>query len=371
LRLLAQPGAWGQLGVAEMADGDRWKSKSLAELSRLAEQLRLGTDGESARRRAEFGAFVWDRFLRPGAEAGGASGAELIGLAASAHSMLSRQQNAAVVGHLAARLTCQPPQTLDPLVGMANLVGGSGLISDEQAVNQYAQALAAAIRSGARTGNYWNSKFVTQLFQKTAAAEPVMRELTDSDGQVRPEAAKVMAWVYARQLVVKQWLAYIDGKLADKAIAGDRRAGWLVAKAYAETLVPHMVTPRLALPWLRMALAEAQSPRIRLQATEELADSYARSGMHEAAASMLASVEGQFSGAEASRIAGLRKDLPRQRDAYRRLAAARLAEQEQQNRRGRLAYYQERLAVARAMKDEDGARALEAAVTDLQKQISP
>jgi hypothetical protein len=185
-------------------------------------------------------------------------------------------------------------------------------------------------------------------------------KLQSDAGDVRPSAAVLLAWHYAMtdKQALAQWQGELDQRLSDASLQGDRRAGWLLARAYAGS-AGSKFTPLAVDQLLQQVLAVAESESLRLAAVELLVRGYVLSDLFEQATSLLDSVEGQFAeDSSRQRLGAWREAIPpaaqrfreeqlaaevEAKQAHRQVLQKRLQEAQQNNDQERIARYQQLL----------------------------
>ncbi len=156
------------------------------------------------------------------------------------------------------------------------------------------------------------------------------QRLIDPSGAVQGSAAVLLTWYYREHAGMEQWMRLLEEHLADAQITGDRKAGWLLARGYAQAAADAEFDLLSGEQWIKQALAEAQSEPVRLECVETLFRGYLYVGSFDRAISLLDSVEDQFT-LPASRqlLAGWRQLIPQAEEDLRqlRLAAEEAAHQ--------------------------------------------
>ncbi len=126
----------------------------------------------------------------------------------------------------------------------------------------------------------------------------VRAELTDAEGNPRPIVAKILAIAYRNAGELKAWQTSLDEKIA--ATNGDAKARWLIARAFAESIIPSEPSPLRGRKWLEEAIKTAGSSSCRFAALQELALAYADVGRSDKALAVIDSAAGRFAGAKAA-----------------------------------------------------------------------
>ena len=103
--------------------------------------------------------------------------------------------------------------------------------------------------------------------------------LVQTDGRCCQPVAYVLAHSYAMKSRMEDWVAKLDARLKDTSLTGDRRVGWLLARAQAEEIRLSRPEDRKEVTyaylagrgWIEEACLTAQSESVRLLAYKELA----------------------------------------------------------------------------------------------------
>lgn len=157
--------------------------------------------------------------------------------------------------------------------------------------------------------------------------------LEDEDGRCRLPVAKMLGFGFAARGELREWIALLDQKLADEAVAGDGRVDWLLARAHAEELVQSggelIARGKLRLsvgrPWLDEAELVAESDAVRQRVVAEQISRLAASEHWAAAREKLAHAGQDAAGwgaaiAKLEATSRLEPDLQRLRSERLRLA---------------------------------------------------
>jgi hypothetical protein len=232
-------------------------------------------------------------------------------------------------------------------------------------------ALAQALARHAREGTLRSSQPETlgATLGKPETRQILRAELLDSQGQPRPEVARILAWAYRGTPELDGWCTFVDKQVAD-AKASDAKALWTMVKAHTAPVIPIEPEPRASLRGLKQALGVAESDTVRLVVLEDVVRLYEKYDARVEAVNLLESVKNQF-GAEAAGAIGARQEKLRGDDAeFQAAAARRLASDKLAEARVRLEYYRKCLADAggTAGAEADGLRA---AIQQVEKDLNP
>jgi len=180
--------------------------------------------------------------------------------------------------------------------------------------------------------------------------------LFDENGCPRVVAAKCLTWSYQRAGRMSEWNALIEQSLADQAVLGDTRAGWLMARAYVAEVEPGELSPMRGSQWLTEAMSVAESERTRFDVVYWIAEASMRNGASQSASSLLDSVMEQFADA------GLQVRLKQLREQVVVAASVATLPDAGQVERSRSSWrldLEQRLATARAAGDAESVARIE------------
>ncbi|WP_428940594.1 hypothetical protein [Fontivita pretiosa] len=125
--------------------------------------------------------------------------------------------------------------------------------------------------------------------------EYLEQNLVDGEGGVRESVAALLSWRYSTSSAeAVAWERRLDEKLADPTLVGDRKAMWLLARAYAQAVGGHW-DPMSGEPWVQRALAAAESELPRLTAVGMLVRAYVQETDFDRAQALLAGIAQQMS----------------------------------------------------------------------------
>lgn len=103
--------------------------------------------------------------------------------------------------------------------------------------------------------------------------------LSLTDGSCNLPVAYILGYAYQRQGKMREWIAFLDKRLADNALVGDRRVSWLIARAHADEIKGGGTGPFAPIgervlegeAWLKEASLHAQSPAMKVRVAKEQA----------------------------------------------------------------------------------------------------
>lgn len=256
-------------------------------------------------------------------------------------------------------------QLLDKLLRKVRLLDGS------QTFPEYTQALLDMAYRGALYPDDGSDRAFADILMATKNDDTVKAQLTDPNGMPRIALGRILTLVYRNQKSIEVWLDELDSKIADAVADKDAKAMWLVLRADAAVQAPTEVSFRQAFGWLNKALAEAQSEPVRWSVIYEIVSRYRSNGLPRVAFTMLESLKGQLSADKVDQITALEAQLQReiqvQADKNARIAASNARVRQQ----SLLDYHQKRLAIARGVGDQQAANRIAAAITALEKEMTP
>jgi hypothetical protein len=137
------------------------------------------------------------------------------------------------------------------------------------------------------------------------------------DGRCCLPVAYTLAASYLAQGELADWIAYLDGRLADSALTGDKRVNWLLARSFAEEI--RLSTPNFSLPlWSRPldgrafldeAYQAAQSPANKLRVLKEITARLVWSQQYSAARLVLARAKSALPSAQQDTLASWQQQI--------------------------------------------------------------
>lgn len=193
-------------------------------------------------------------------------------------------------------------------------------------------------------------------------------ELVDARGDPRLGVAKILAWVRRNEGKLRDWNAFVDGRMA--GASGDTKALWLAAKGWTAALASDPPYPQRRVRWLNEAMAAAQSEPARLVIVGEFVGYYRQISRPGVAAEMLESIKGQFGAEAGAVVAGIQGEL--QGEEQERLAqeAKAGAAAEIGLTEARIKLFRSRLERARSEGDAQAAADIEAAIQRLEQELN-
>jgi len=242
------------------------------------------------------------------------------------------------------------------LMHMTLGLSAANLTGEGKGYPAYAKALGEAAVAGELVGRPWYYHWWWAKPLGTPESRGILEaKLQDPEGVGQLEAAKPLAWAYKHAGQLKAWQQTLDEKIAAAASA-DAKAGWLLARAYAESIVPFRPSPLRGKEFLTGAMAAGQSAEIRFEALRELVDGYAAIGRHDAGVAIIDSVAGQFDGTQlAGGVDNLRRRTLEDKAKYLTERVQRKADARAAARKGWEGEVRRRIAVARARGDDEEA----------------
>jgi len=146
------------------------------------------------------------------------------------------------------------------------------LTGKDKGYPEFATALAEMLKSGKLPGGLriyqGRHRRLAAPLGTAQTCQIVRAELVDPEGAVRLEAAKILSWAYSVTGEADQWQTYLDGRIA--ATAGDGKAYWLLARAYAESVAGSRPSPLKSKELFGQAIAAAVSASCRSAALSDL-----------------------------------------------------------------------------------------------------
>ena len=251
------------------------------------------------------------------------------------------------------------------VVSLSLALVDTGMVGPEKDCSKFAATVAAvAAKGGLDFRQAWEPKCVGEALGTPAGRQIVRDALLDAAGNPRLDAAKVLASAYRTYSDFKAWQGYVGQQLAG-ASDGDKKALWLLAKGYTDSIIPDKQNLLRIEFGATAALAQASTDPVRLLAIRELADSYDQTGRPGVGAKVLESIKGQFAGESLTAVQSIQDELQKKE-------ASRLVKHEQEKvaaeaarKKALLAYYQNCLAQATARGDSAEAARLQAAIRKL------
>ena len=171
----------------------------------------------------------------------------------------------------------------------------TGLTSKGKGYPEFAAVLARLAREGKLPAEvWWRYEYYAAPLGTAETRQTVQAKLTDAAGNPRPVVATILSWAYRDAEDRKDWLAVLDEKLA--AADGEAKVRWMLARAWAESLVPGKAEPQRlrGKQWLEQVLDVAKSASLRIAAIEQLALGYATANEYTEGAVFLNSAAKRF-----------------------------------------------------------------------------
>ena len=145
---------------------------------------------------------------------------------------------------------------------------------------------------------WWRYQYYAAPLGTPQMRQTLQSELTDAEDNPRLVVARILAGAYRDAADRNNWLAFLDGKIAAPGISGDTKARWLIARAWAESIIPSQRSPLRGKNWLEQVLDVAKSSSLRIAAIEQLALGYAAAHKYAEGAVFLNSAAKRFTDAQ-------------------------------------------------------------------------
>jgi len=244
----------------------------------------------------------------------------------------------------------------------------TGLAGPTKDCSKFAATVAAVASKGKLDMRVaWVPKCVGEALGTPAGRQIVRDALLDSAGNPRLDVAKILATAHKTHGDFKAWRDYVGQQTAG-ASDGDRKALWLLAKGYTDSVTPEKQNLLLVEVGATKALGQAASEPTRVLALRELADVHEQLDKPGVAVSIIESIKNQFTGDYLTQIEALQKSL-KGKDAARHLQAERAqAAAEAARKKALLAYYEKSLTKATAAGDSARVAKLQAAIAALKSK---
>jgi len=205
---------------------------------------------------------------------------------------------------------------------LARVLSVTGMTGKDKAYPEFAATVLRLAREGKLpSASSWEADRALASPLGTLETQQVLEaELVGPEGNLRPQVAKILAWVHRQSGTLGVWKEMLDAKAGeappqDAVQAGDVKARWLQARAYAETagdndIPPHPIRGKR---WLQQALQTAESSDLRLEVLRLLTAAYIDADQHDEGLAYLATVASQFPDEE---VAALRIAIRKQKAAW-------------------------------------------------------
>ena len=248
----------------------------------------------------------------------------------------------------------------ETLLLLSSMLGKAGLTGEDVAYPEYVSVLIRLAREDKLDARYWGGPESAIPGATQDALPAVQAELFNGQGSPRLAVAQVLAWTYKKVGQLPLWQKTVDEKIAGTELSGDAKAGWLLVRAYAESIQSESRSPLAGKGWLDQALTTASSTPVRFLALKELVGGYMLIGEHDKALAAMDSLTQQFTEKElATQFTALRAQVVQDKPAYAEAVARAKAEQEAQAARAWKQELQRRLEVSRQNGDSRRSQQLE------------
>ncbi len=347
--------------VAWATSNDGWKNAQVDQLNQLLEDLRLVESDRAIRRRSVMAAYILKKYTLLTTPGGPADRDAVDELFRRCRSTLATAGKKDIAIGLAMELEKNPANCdAGGCLRLARLLWQNGAVGTGQGHPGYATALGKAIARGLPAGSDYECWVLCLPLGTPEARAALARELVDAAGVVRRDVARPLAWAHNEYVSPDAFGEEIDKRLADPGLRGDRRASWLLARAYADAIRSAEYSPLGGEKWLIRAVSACSTERMKLRCLKVLAQGYGLVAREDAAKALLKRVRPQFRSPESlaalDAIAGQAvATAARTRSGRQRHQAEAAARSRQAN----LAELKRRLARARKNGDQPAVRRYE------------
>ena len=274
--------------------------------------------------------------------------------------MAGRAGGAEKLTELARMYQANPPHRIDWLVHLARLMREGGMLGRGKGHSEYAGALRATLKRGTDPDTAYRCWLLALPLGTEATRKSLAAELVDSEGIVRYNVARVLTWANHEYVSSDAFPRQVDRCLSDPSVTGDRRASWLLARAYGEAARSGEYSPLGGRKWMEQAIVACRTERMTLHCLDTLAMALGEALREDEAQAVLASAGKQLRGDSArtslaeigERVARRAASVRQQRDQEH----ARMRDEASQSHTAELT---RRLATARARGDIARVRRLE------------
>ena len=231
-------------------------------------------------------------------------------------------------------------------INLAHLIKDARRTGNAELVSAFATAVVNALKGGMEFPDDHHPYLLRFAFKADAAQQQLRQHVTDAEGAPRYSIAKMLAWAYAYTGKMESWLAYLDQKVGQTT--GDRKASWLIARAYAQAVRSGRgYVPVAGETWLKQALEASATKPMKLVCVRILATDYAIARYEDKAKELIGSVKGQFAeGPEAAELALIEKSVEERVADIRRRAEAHEQRAPEAAKQAHIAELKRRLAKA-------------------------
>lgn len=193
--------------------------------------------------------------------------------------------------------------------------------------------------------DYAATYFQSVAFESPSARAMLRAKLIETNDEPNIGVAKVLAWAYHRPGGAEEasWIAFLDQKINDKGITGDKKARWYIARTIAEQGKSSFPDPLSGRKYLDQALSTADSQTLRLQITISLAQRTAADGHFAQAKTLLASRAQQFTDSSQQQIQAEMSEIAKGEKTQSALDAQSQRAQELSRLQGEVASLHQRL----------------------------
>jgi len=341
-------GQYPDIAATWVSASNQWQALSDEDLVTLAVAIGSGTSPLCQQQRAKLPTLFLEKYF--GENPTQLSLAKGVYFSWRMFPLLSLEEKRQVADKLAPR--AGEAQTVRLLTELAILLDRAERVDKDKGYAQFATALAGLLEASGPV------RYPLSLALPLGTAETratLAEEMIGVDNSVRRGVSQVLAWAYRQYETPQMWaqfIALLDGKVADESITGDKKADWLLARADAEVSRPHMSVLR-AKQWLDRALTVSASEAMKLQCVERLAIGYAKAFQEGKAGSLVASVANQFQSEESQvKLAALGQRVDQVAAEVRAARAKAREEAEERAKQAHIDELKRRLAVAQQAGDQ-------------------
>jgi|WetSurMetagenome_2_1015567.scaffolds.fasta_scaffold09763_3 hypothetical protein len=199
------------------------------------------------------------------------------------------------------------------------------------------------------------------------AQQALRADLVDKQGRPNLAVARVLSWAALSSDTTTAWRTQADEQVT--GASGDAKALWLVVRAYAQSVNSNGFNAVAGKPILDKALAAAATDGTRLTVLREIADYHRAMLSPGTAATIVASIKGQFGEKTVADVNALQAQLAGEEEARKADQKRGEATSELIRREARLQYFAEMLGLAKGNDAAESAR-LQAAVRDLKAELA-
>lgn len=182
----------------------------------------------------------------------------------------------------------------------------------------------------------------------TRLTQDVRARLEKAAPPLRADGLRFMAQASRAAGTRDGWLAIVATQAQANGVAGDDRAGWLLARAYAEETLTDPLPVMVGTQWGQQAFAAAEGESMRLACAQYMASRFAAADRFTEAEAIVAAVKsGTADAARAEELKGWSAAIASVKEAGERRQARAEQKDDLERLRGQLALLQQRIDDAR------------------------